>query len=67
MKIISKPVLVLTEEEKILLNKVATLMSAIEKDDTYGDLTDDIFGYGVGNFDELADLLYKIADSAENE
>lgn len=67
MKIINKPVLVLTEEEKILLNKVAALMSAIEKDDTYGDLTDDIFGDGVGNFDELANLLYKIADSTENE
>lgn len=68
MKIINKPSLMLTEEEKILLNKAATLMAAIEKDDTHGDLAESIIGYvPVGSFDELANLLYSIADSAENE
>ena len=68
MKIINKPSLMLTEEEKALLNKVAALMGAIEKYDTHGDLADSIIGYvNIGNFDELADLLYRIADSAENE
>lgn len=68
MKIINKPALMLTEEEKTLLNKVAALMGAIEKNDIHRDLADSIIGYeNIGNFDELADLLYRIADSAENE
>ena len=68
MKIINKPSLMLTEEEKVLLNKVAALMGEIEKYDTHGDLADSIISYRtVGDFDELADLLYRIADAAENE
>ena len=68
MKIINKPALMLTEEEKTLLNKAAALMSAIEKNDIHGDLAESIIGYdSVGSFDELADLLYRISDAAENE
>lgn len=68
MKIINKPALMLTEEEKVLLNKVAALMATIEKNDIYGDLAESIIDYeNIGNFDELANLLYRIADSAENE
>lgn len=68
MKVIVKPSLALTEEERTLLNKVASIFGEIEKNDIHGDLADSILGYcEIGCFEDLSDLIYKIAASAENE
>ena len=66
MKIINKPALSLTDEEKALLLKVIELFEEIEKKDTNGDLTDLILNYReVGNFNDLATLIDEIVVSAE--
>lgn len=66
MKIINKPVLDLTDEEKALLLKVVELFEAIEKEDTNGDLADSLLSYReIGNFNDLASLIDKIFVSAE--
>lgn len=68
MKIINKPSLDLTDEEKDLLLKVIALLEAIEKEDTNGDLADSLLNYReIGNFNDLANLIDKIFISAENE
>lgn len=68
MKVITKVALALTEEEKIILNTAATLLGRIARADKDQNLADFLLGYcEIGCFDELSDLLYKIADSAENE
>lgn len=66
MKIINKPALSLTDEEKALLLKVIELFEEIEKKDTNGDLADLILNYReVGNFNDLATLIDEIVVSAE--
>lgn len=68
MKIITKVALALTEEEKIILNTVAALLGRIARADANQNIADFLLGYlEIGNFDELSDLIYRIADSAENE
>lgn len=66
MKIINKPVLNLTDEEKALLLKVIELFETIEKEDTNGDLADSMLNYReIGNFSDLAILIDEIVVSAE--
>ena len=66
MKIINKPVLNLTDEEKALLLKAIELFETIEKEDTNGDLADSILNYReIGNFNDLAILIDEIVVSAE--
>lgn len=66
MKIINKPVLNLTDEEKALLLKVIELFETIEKEDTNGDLADFMLNYReIGNFNDLAILIDEIVVSAE--
>jgi len=68
MKIITKSFLSLTEEERTTLNIAAALLGRIAKEDTHQDIADSLLGYcEIGCFDELSDLIYKIADAAENE
>lgn len=68
MKAITKVVLALTEEEKIILNTAAALLGRIARADNNQNIADFLLGYcEISNFDELSDLIYKIADSAENE
>ena len=68
MKVITKIALTLTEEEKILLNSAAALLGRIARADNNQNLADFLLAYcEIDCFDELSDLLYKIADSAENE
>ena len=66
MKIINKPVLSLTDEEKALLLKVIELFEEIEKKDANGDLANFILNYReIGNFNDLAILIDEIVVSAE--
>ena len=68
MKVITKVALALTEEEKIILNTAAALLGRIARTDKDQNLADFLLGdCDIGCFDELSDLLYRIADSAENE
>ena len=68
MKIINKPNLSLTDEEKDLLLKTVALLEAIEKEDTNGDLADFILNYReIGTFNDLASLIDEIILSTENE
>ena len=68
MKIINKPVLNLTDEEKALLLKVIELFETIEKEDTNGDLADSMLNYReIGNFNDLAILIDEIVIATENE
>jgi len=68
MKVITKVALALTEEEKIILNTAASLLGRIANKDVNQNLTDFLLGdCAIESFDELSDLLYRIADSAENE
>lgn len=68
MKIINKPVLSLTDEEKALLLKVIELFEEIEKKDINGDLADFILNYReIGNFNDLAILIDEIVVSTEEE
>lgn len=68
MKVITQVSLALTEEERIILNKAANLLAKIAMADTNQDIADFLLGYcEIGCFDELSDLIYKIADAAENE
>lgn len=66
MKIINKPVLNLTNEEKTLLLKAIELFEEIEKEDVSRDLADSILNYReIGNFNDLAILIDDIVVSAE--
>ena len=66
MKIINKPILSLTNEEKALLLKAVELFEEIEKKDINGDLADFILNYReIGNFNDLAILIDEIVISAE--
>ncbi len=66
MKIINKPILSLTNEEKALLLKAIELFEEIEKKDINGDLADFILNYReIGNFNDLAILIDEIVVSAE--
>ena len=66
MKIINKPILSLTNEEKALLLKAVELFEEIEKKDINGDLADFILNYReIGNFNDLAILIDEIVVSAE--
>lgn len=68
MKVITKVSLALTEEEKIILNTAASLLGRIANADANQNIADFLLGYSeIGSFDELSDLIYRIADSAENE
>lgn len=68
MKVITKVALALTEEEKIVLNTAAALLGRIARADNNQNIADFLLGYcEIGCFDELSDLIYRIADSAENE
>lgn len=68
MKIINKPVLNLTDEEKALLLKVIELFETIEKADTNGDLADSMLNYReIGNFNDLAILIDEMLVAVENE
>ena len=68
MKVITKVALTLTEEEKIILNTAATLLGRIARADKDQNLADLLLGYReIKDFDELSNLIYIIADSAENE
>lgn len=68
MKIINKPVLSLTDEEKALLLKVIELFEEIEKKDINGDFADFILNYReISNFNDLAILIDEIVISAEEE
>lgn len=68
MKVITKVALALTEEEKIVLNTAAALLGRIARADANQNVADFLLGYcEIGDFDELSDLIYKIADVAENE
>lgn len=68
MKVITKSFLSLTEEERMILNTAAALLGRIAKADINQDIADLLLGYcEIGCFDELSDLIYKIANSAENE
>ena len=61
--------LMLKEEEKELLKKVARLIWAIGDIDSENDIAENILGLcnTVTTFEELGDLVSVIADSAENE
>lgn len=66
MKIINKPTLNLTNEEKALLLKVIELFEEIEKEDVNGDLADFILNYReISNFNDLVILIDEIVVSAE--
>lgn len=66
MKIINKPILSLTNEEKALLLKAIELFEEIEKKDINGDFADFILNYReIGNFNDLAILIDEIVVSAE--
>ena len=68
MKVITKISLALTEEERIILNRAANLLASIAQADINDDIADLLLGYcEIGCFDELSNLIYKIADSAESE
>ena len=68
MKIITKIAITLTEEEKILLNSATALFGRIARADNNQNLADFLLGdCEIDCFDELSDLIYKIADAAENE
>lgn len=68
MKVITKSFLSLTEEERMILSTAAALLERIARADTNQNIADLLLGYcEIGCFDELSDLLYRIADSAENE
>lgn len=68
MKIINRPILNLTNEEKDLLKKACMLLTKIDQQDTNEDLANFIINHRtIGCFDDLAVLIYTIVDSAENE
>ena len=68
MKVITKVALALTEEEKITLNTAAALLGRIARADNNQNIADFLLGYcEISCFEELSDLIYKIAASAENE
>lgn len=61
--------LMLKEEEKELLRKVANLLWNIGEVDSENDIAENILGLcnTVTTFEELGDLVISVADSAENE
>ena len=61
--------LMLKEEEKELLKKVARLLWDIGEVDSENDIAENILGLcnTVTTFEELGDLVASVADSAENE
>lgn len=61
--------LMLKEEEKELLRKVANLLWDIGEIDSENDIAENILGFcnTVTTFEELGDLVMSVTDSAENE
>lgn len=61
--------LMLKEEEKELLRKVARLLWDIGEVDSENDIAENILGFcnTVTTLEELGDLVASVADSAENE
>lgn len=61
--------LMLKEEEKELLKKVARLLWDIGEIDSENDIAENILGLcnTITTFEELGDLIVSVADSAKNE
>lgn len=69
MKIITNPVLKLTEEEKSILIKAASLLNDMGKADDSGTLANFIMdgNWIIEDFKQMADLLNEILNFAKDE
>lgn len=69
MKIITNPVLKLTEEENNILIKAASLLNDMGKADDLGTLANFIMdgNWIIEDFNQMADLINKILSFAKND